>query len=104
MTNLDHQELLGRVMHSVRANEAGWFDRLFAYLFGMRIAQGEAFTQALVGEVFAETMRTASATPSSRDQLDIEELFDVLRPHVERLRSLRYPEQYAEIFKLIYRP
>jgi hypothetical protein len=104
MTNGQDKELLDRIMLSVHAKDAGWFDRLFAYMVRGRLAQNERFTLELVAEVFVETGKIGHAKPSPRDQLDVKEIFEALCPHWDGLKSLSFPEQFAEIFRLIYRP
>jgi hypothetical protein len=54
-------ELLARIMQAVVENDAGWFDRLFAFLMAERLATEESFSPVLVAEIFEETGRRGKA-------------------------------------------
>ncbi len=89
-------------MQSVAENDAGWFDRLFAFQMSERLRAGEPFSLNLVKEIFAETARARTTVPSSRDALDIQRIYDVLSPRVPSLLRLHGTDCYTEIFRLIF--
>ena len=89
-------------MQSVAENDAGWFDRLFAYLMSERLRAGESFSFNLVKEIFAETARARTTVPSPRDALDIQRIYDVLVLRVPSLLKLHGTDCCTEIFRLFF--
>lgn len=66
MTQQSKDELLACIMQAVTENNAGWFDRLFAFLMSERLHADGSFTLPLVKEVFAETGRARTTVLAVR--------------------------------------
>ena len=93
-----------RIMDEVADGEGGWFDRLFALLMAERLDADEPFTPQVVEAVCEDTRRRGKSSPSSRDALDVRDLYKSLAPHIRALKDHAGDDRFAEIFRLVYRP
>lgn len=102
MTSKEFEAFRDHVRASFGTGEMGWRDRMRACLIAKRLAQGEPFTAHLVAQVNAQADRVADAKLVAQDRVDLQELFEVLKPHEKTFKSLRSTGQIAELFKQIY--
>ena len=102
MKPMTEAQVYERIMDLVNSNDAQSVSGLFAFLTAKRLSSGEAFSRNLVKTVFDEVGKAMNAKPTARDELDLQDLYDRILPHLDQLSGLAMLDQYAAIFRMIY--
>jgi hypothetical protein len=102
MTETQSKGLPPYVKLAIAEKGAGSFDTLLAYRLANAFEVGQPFSIEVVNSIFNASRIEFGAKPSARDNLDVQNIYNTLSPHIARIKRLRGNAFSSEIFKLIF--